>query len=101
MSAERPAPFIVYVECCYTDAEHKKPIATLRLSDESVVRLEPGEGYLGNGAGTKMLNALLRVEAFLSNRCAASDAEGYVPAPDSIIRARLETVREAIKEACK
>lgn len=101
MSAERPAPFIVYVDVFYTDREHTMPVARLLLSDGTEVRLEPGTACLGNAAGTKMLNALLRVEAFLSNRCAASDAEGYVPAPDSIIRARLETVREAIKEACK
>ncbi len=98
--AKNPAPFIVYVECCYTDREHKKPIAKLQLSDNSIVKLEPGIGYLGNDAGRQMLNALQEVEAFLSHACKA-DSKGYSPAPDSIIRAKLQAVKDALERAYK
>jgi hypothetical protein len=85
---KNPAPFIVYVECCYEDWEHKKPVALLRLSDNSTVRLSPGFCYCGNMAGPKLLNAL---QDMLVLPAAATELSAEVRA----------TAREALKEAYK
>jgi len=46
----------------------------------------------------EMLEALRQAEAYLAHRC-KPDKNGYVPAPDSILRARLQTIRAAITNA--